>query len=282
MKHLLYVSITLIILTWAAGACDSGKSDNTTSGDTVTVKVDTLERSGEFTKSNGNICRVRVSVNVAFPDRFRDEKATQRLQQLFTSELFDAPDSCEFRQVLEQYAASFINHEPAENDDNTGLPTMMSDDSDDVDIDSITMKVDIKVIYNNRDIVTFVKEEKMLKNGRQASTAHRYYNFDLQAMALIELNRLFNDQYRDQLTAMLKDKLLESNNAKSEDQLNELGFFNLPNFEVNNNFFFTDDTITWSYEPNTLAVSGVGEPQITIDIDDLRQFALDNSLLNRF
>ena len=102
MKHLLYVSITLFIFALAAGACGSGKSDNTTSGDTVTVKVDTLERSGEFTKSNGNLCRVKVSVNVAFPDRFRDEKATKRLQQLFMSQVFDAPDSCEFRQVLEQ------------------------------------------------------------------------------------------------------------------------------------------------------------------------------------
>lgn len=283
MKNLLYVSILLLIGACALGACQAGKNDNTTSGDTVAVKVDTMMRSGEFTKSNGNLCRVKVSMSVAYPEQFRDAKAVKRLQQLFKSEIFDAPDSVEFKQVLEQYAASFLTHDSAENGNSpTGINPEMADDSDDVDIDSITMIVDIKIIYNKRDIVSFVKEEKMLKNGKQASTAHRYYNFDLQAMALIELNRLFNDHYRDQLTALLKDKLLETNNAKSEDQLNELGFFNLPNFEVNNNFFFTDDTITWSYEPNTLAVSAVGEPQITVNIDDLKSFALDNSLLNRF
>ena len=283
MKNLLYVSILLLIGACALGACEAGKNGNTTSGDTVAVKVDTMMRSGEFTKSNGNLCRVKVSMSVAYPEQFRDDKAVKRLQQLFKSEIFDAPDSVEFQQVLEQYAASFLTHDSAENANSPiGINPEMADDSDDVDIDSITMIVDIKIIYNKRDIVSFVKEEKMLKNGKQASTAHRYYNFDLQAMALIELNRLFNDHYRDQLTALLKDKLLETNNAKSEDQLNELGFFNLPNFEVNNNFFFTDDTITWSYEPNTLAVSAVGEPQITVSIDDLKSFALDNSLLNRF
>lgn len=273
----------LLSVTLATTACGEGKSGGNTSGDTVGVTVDTLVRSGEFTKSTGNLCRVKVSLNVAYPEHFRDAKAVKRLQQLFKSEVFDAPDSLEMRQVLEQYAASFLTHDSIENSEMPdAINPAMADDNDNVDIDSITMLVNIKMVYNNRDIVTFVKEEKMLKNGKEASTAHRYYNFDLQAMARIELNRLFNDQYRDQLTSMLKTKLLESNNAKNEDQLNELGFFNLPNFEVNNNFFFTDETITWSYEPNTLAVSAVGEPQITVDIDDLKSFALDNSLLNRF
>ena len=67
-----------------------------------------------------------------------------------------------------------------------------------------------------------------------------------------------------------------------EEQLNELGYYNLPNISVTDNFYFTPEGLVWSYEPGTLAVATVGEPTIALPYGDLAPYLLDNSILKRF
>ena len=64
-------------------------------------------------------------------------------------------------------------------------------------------------------------------------------------------------------------------------ELNDMGYFNLPNLAVTNNFFFTSKGVTWSYDSSVIAVASVGEPTINIDYDDLEQYYSDNSVLKR-
>ena len=89
------------------------------------------------------------------------------------------------------------------------------------------------------------------------------------------------DDCIEKLTAALKEKLMDDQGASNEDELNDLGYFNLPNLTVTNNFFFTSRGITWSYDASVIAVESVGEPTINIDYDDLEQFQCENSILKR-
>lgn len=100
-------------------------------------------------------------------------------------------------------------------------------------------------------------------------------------MKRVTLGDMFRDDSFDKLTAQLKEKLMDDKGASNEDELNDLGYFNLPNLSVTSNFFFTSRGVTWSYDSSVIAVASVGEPTINIDYDDLEPFYSDNSILKR-
>ena len=77
-------------------------------------------------------------------------------------------------------------------------------------------------------------------------------------------------------------QLLKQNNASGNEQLNDLGYFNVENMTVTRNFYFDEDGITWSYLPNELAVEAVGEPKVSISYSDLKPSACDGSIISRF
>ena len=97
----------------------------------------------------------------------------------------------------------------------------------------------------------------------------------------ITLSDLFRDDCLDKVTAQLKTKLMDDKGASNDDELNEMGYFNLPNLSVTSNFFFTSKGVTWSYDPSVIAVASVGEPTINIDYDDLQDYLSDNSIIKR-
>ena len=280
MKQLLFYILTLtfaILLT--TSSCSDGKTAKAHGTDTVSITVDTLSCNSIFTKSNGTKCLQNVNLRIELPTKYKNKKAIAKLQQLFCDAVLDINDSINIDDAITRFATSLLIQDSRQDEQHS---YDYANDDGDVLVDNIGMDIDVKMIYNDYDIVTFVKCETVTKNKRITSVIHRYFSFDLQAMALIELNRMFNDSRLDEITTLLKDKLLEQNNVDNEDQLNELGYFNLPNLSVTNNFYFTGDSITWSYEPNMLAVSTVGEPRISLAIDELAPFMLDNSLLHRF
>ncbi len=48
------------------------------------------------------------------------------------------------------------------------------------------------------------------------------------------------------------------------------------------NFYFDGKSMTWTYQPGELAVVAIGEPAITLDLDVLRPYACDNSVIKYF
>ena len=90
------------------------------------------------------------------------------------------------------------------------------------------------------------------------------------------------DKIDVELSQLLKQQLLAQNNASGNEQLNDLGYFNVENITVSRNFYFDDKGVTWSFLPNELAVEAVGEPKITIPYGDLKPSLCENSILERF
>ena len=137
-------------------------------------------------------------------------------------------------------------------------------------------------IYNQNGVVTFERVDVVKKNDKVTSVTHRYYNFDVETQTFIDVNRLFRDDAVADVCQLLKQQLLTQNNATGNEQLNDLGYFNVENITVTRNFYFDENGVTWSYLPNELAVEAVGEPKITIPYSDLESSLCDESIIQRF
>ena len=129
--------------------------------------------------------------------------------------------------------------------------------------------------------MSFERVDVVKKNDTVTSVTHRYYSFDVETQTFIDVNRLFRDDAVADVCQLLKQQLLKQNNAMGNEQLNDLGYFNVENISVTRNFYFDDTGVTWSYLPNELAVEAVGEPKIFIPYDELTDYLCDDSIIER-
>ena len=129
--------------------------------------------------------------------------------------------------------------------------------------------------------MTFERVDVVKKNGKVTSVTHRYFSFDTDNQTFIDVNRLFRDDAIADICHLLQQQLLSQNNVTGNEQLNDLGYYNVENITVSRNFYFDDKGVTWSYLPNELAVEAVGEPKITIPYGELRDFLCDGSIIDR-
>ena len=272
-----------LIITLLSSGCGNIAKKALHPQDTVGIASTQVTDNSSFKKSNGEQCKISINANIAYPKVYKDSADTRKLQQLFTTVLLDVPgDSVNLQDAMHEYAAAYLDQnaptaddEDVQNDESEG-----GDDYDAVSVVSYNATINITPIFNKDGILTFCKEEIIKKNNRVTLKTHHYYNIDLEAMAQIAVNRIFKSSSLNDVCQLIKDKLMSQNNVKSEDELNDLGYYNLPNLSVSNNFFFTDKGITWSFEPNELAINAIGEPQISLDFSSLKPYFLENSIIN--
>ena len=141
--------------------------------------------------------------------------------------------------------------------------------------------MNITAAYNQKNIITFCKEVTYKRNDVVTSKMHRYYNLDLADMKPID-RTIFRDDAMSDVCQLLKDELLEQTHTRNSDELNEIGYFNIDNLSVTDNFCFEENGITWSYLPQELAADALFEPRITLGFDVLKPLAAENSVINRF
>ena len=275
-------SLTLFILLLITAILFScGKNSKANKGDgqpAVMVKSKQLNDNSSFTMSNGERCTITADAVIDYPVSAGEGVPVDSLQRLFAAYVLESGDSLSLQEAMRQVVANSMHQydfmqEPVNKDE--------VDESEDLTTLKYATSTRITPIYNKNGVVTFERVDVVKKNDKVTSITHRYYNFDVETQTFIDVNRLFRDDAVADVCQLLKQQLLKQNNATGNEQLNDLGYFNVENITVSRNFFFDENGVTWSYLPNELAVEAVGEPKITIPYDELTDFLCDNSIIER-
>ena len=251
-------------------------STNTMSTDSVTISKETLADTTYFKLTSGGNCDIIANATFCYPKAYRDAKATEALHSLFIINVLELADTIEFDQSFKKYIAGVLHqYGISENE----RPEDVEDDYESVY--QYASNTTISPVYNKNGVLTFCKAELTTKNGKQTMSTHRYSNFDLEQMKLIEFNDLFIESSTDDLTMLIKSNLMKQLNAKTEDDVINMGYFNLDNLKPTTNFSIGTDGITWTYLPYEIALLSVGETNITVKYDELEMLMQDNDLVAR-
>lgn len=275
-------SLTLfILLSITALLFSCGKNSKTNKGDgqpAVMVKSKQLNDNSSFTMSNGERCTITADAVIDYPVSAGEGMSVDSLQRLFAAYVLESGDSLSLQEAMRQVVANSMHQydfmqEPVNKDE--------ADESEDLTTLKYATSTRITPIYNKNGVVTFERVDVVKKNDKVTSITHRYYNFDVETQTFIDVTRLFRDDAVADVCQLLKQQLLAQNNVAGNEQLNDLGYFNVENIMVTRNFYFDDKGVTWSYLPNELAVEAVGEPKITIPYGDLESSLCENSIIDR-
>lgn len=274
--HYLQLAI-LLVVTLLLASC-SKSSPGGGGQPAVAVKSQQLSDASSFTLSNGERCSIVAEATIDYPVTGTNGVAVDSLQRLFAAYVLESGDSLSLQEAMRQVVANSMHQydfmeEP--------MTEAVADEAAEMNTLKYATSTRVAPIYNKNGVVTFERVDVVKKNDKVTSVTHRYYSFDVENQTYIDVNRLFRDDAVADVCQLLRQQLLAQNNATGNEQLNDMGYFNVENITVTRNFFFDDKGVTWSYLPNELAVEAVGEPRITVPYADLSDYKCDDSILDR-
>lgn len=273
MKKAILGIVSVMALLVAVTGCKNGIAGGASSyADSVVIKKVVVADTSSFALTAGGQCAVNVMANINYPDYYVDADATGQLRQLFARYVLNAADTIDFNDAFTAYVKTVLAQYGISEDE-----TIDHVESDYVSVYSYDNNTDIGVVYNGNNVLGICRAEEVKKNGATTMLTHRYYNFDLKNMTLIGVDNLFSEAVIDDVAQMIKEKLMKQNNVKSEEDLINLGFFNLDNLKVTDNFYFTDNSVVWSYVPYEIALYSVGETEVELSFDEIDDYLVEDS-----
>ena len=273
-----YLQLAILLVVTALLASCSKSSPGGGGQPAVAVKSQQLSDASSFTLSNGERCSIVAEATIDYPVTGTNGVAVDSLQRLFAAYVLESGDSLSLQEAMRQVVANSMHQydfmeEP--------MIEAVADEATEMNTLKYATSTRVAPIYNKNGVVTFERVDVVKKNDKVTSVTHRYYSFDVENQTYIDVNRLFRDDAVADVCQLLRQQLLAQNNATGNEQLNDMGYFNVENITVTRNFFFDDKGVTWSYLPNELAVEAVGEPRITVPYADLSDYKCDDSILDR-
>lgn len=280
MRNNLISIFMLLVFTTLTISCGRSGSKYADDGKPAVTTLKSQQQSNSsFKLSNGERCTIVAEATIEYPVKIGENLPADSLQRLFAAYVLESGDSLSLAEAMNQVVVNSMHqYDFMEGGVDEEDLTAESDGQSTLKYATSTI---ISPIYNKHGVVTFERVDVVKKNDKVASITHRYYSFDVESQTYIDVNRLFSDDAIADVCQLLRQQLLAQNNATGNEQLNDLGYFNVENITVSRNFYFDDNGVTWSFLPNELAVEAVGEPKITIPYGDLESSLCENSIIER-
>lgn len=264
------LSALLLLLCYSCGGLKNKSLEMST--DSVALRTVNVIDTTSYMLGNDHKCSVTAEATITYPEGYKDEDTTEKLQKIFSSSVLDVPaDSIKLSEAFHRFVKNVLNQYGEDVDE------VEFDKDERVVVYNYNSRTSIKPVYNKNGIISFCKEEITKKNDKVTMTSHSYINISLPSMNVLELSSLFPEESISDISDLLKRKLLVQLNAKDEADLIDMGYFNLDNLVANNNFSIGEEGITWTFGIFDIACYSVGETVITLDYESLKPYMLENN-----
>jgi hypothetical protein len=208
-----------------------------------------------------------------------DKEVLARVQQSIKSELFgDAYQDMEIQQAIEAYTA-MLKTEYKQNN----LPLLEERENAMSEyIDAIYREEQIitsNVMDVHKNVMSYAVERYVFMGGAHGSNYRIFCNYDLATGNRLQEKDLFKEGFEAPMTELLlKNMVAQNADFQLVEDLEEYGY-NVDEIHPNNNFFLTDSSLVYVFNPYDIAPYALGETEIAISYDELKDLLLDSERL---
>lgn len=259
---------TLLLILNSCG----NKTGNTTAHQCDSLKYNMVSISDSIKDATNSI--IIVNANVALPIPEDNDK---NIASVYNKHLLNInSDSLKGRNAVDAYVKNILDfyNTPSEN-----ISADLEDETEKVSKYEITHN--ITPIFNGCNIFCVMKNTNLKKDGVSTIETNNYYSFNTSTCNRIDIMDIFKEEYAADINGLLKERLMQQEGVGNQSQLIDLGYFNIDNLSINNNFFIIDDKIVFAYEPYEIACLQVGEVCIALELDELTPYIKENSILSK-
>lgn len=113
--------------------------------------------------------------------------------------------------------------------------------------------------------------------GAHGNYMSTFLNLDLKTLTPIHLRDLFVEDYKDPLTQLLWQQLIEENHVSTRQEIEDLGYGSTGELEPTENFYLTPKGITFYYNIYEIAPYVMGPTQITLPYESIQHLLNDTN-----
>lgn len=133
------------------------------------------------------------------------------------------------------------------------------------------------IAYNFHGIISFQVEQSNNKGGATSYVSFRNYVIDVHDGLQITEYELFKAGYDQALQHLIITSLLEQNNVKTVEELEDLGFFGIREIIPNGNFLLNDQGIIYTYNKGEYSAYQLEAPEVFIPYSAIRSLLRDHT-----
>lgn len=238
------------------------------SGDEVKTREYTYDE--YYPLSEGRVDSLHISIAIEYPTQLPDNTHLEAVQQSIKQELFgDAYREMDIARAIEAFTAMLKTEYRRSN-----LPIVSERTESDPLLDAIMNEEQIitsMVMDYHNQILSYAVERYVYTGGAHGSNYRIFYNYDLTTGDLLHEENLFVADYEEPLTQLLLANLVAQNeDIELIEDLKAYGY-NVDDIHPNDNFFLTDSSIVYVFNPYDIAPYALGETEIAIDYNQLAE-----------
>lgn len=227
---------------------------------------------------NGNKLILITDVNLIVPVVDMDNEKLAALYNVYCSFLLDA-DSLSGHYTPQALPSKVIaclqnRYAGVEAGEYSNNDTIYRSD----DILKVNCDFNANLTYNNHGIVSMHKVIMTGIGDDETVTEGSYLNYDIAHEKVIDNTALFGEENLDVIVSLIREQLMRNNDARTEQQLIDLGFFNLDNISLSNNFTFTSNGIMWVYRPLEVGCYALGDVSVELPFSDLSPYVVSEEI----
>ncbi|MDD3321457.1 MAG: RsiV family protein [Paludibacter sp.] len=140
-------------------------------------------------------------------------------------------------------------------------------------------------LLSDNNIYVYGIDRYIFMGGAHGYETRNYYNFDLKTGKQISESDLFVQGYKNQLTKLIQNRIVEESNDMNESQgvsdilnLEDTDFW-IDSIKPNGNFYITDVSINYVFNPYEIAPFYVGQTEVTIPFERLKNILKTENII---
>ncbi|MDO5664556.1 MAG: RsiV family protein [Bacteroidia bacterium] len=285
-KLLLFIAILLssLLLSCNSNTKSMFKADNGVEFNTINFEKE------HFLDNNPENPSCNLTLNLVYPNSIANFDS-QTAKRVFLRTVIGADyDSLSAQEAVDKYAQNYINNyqsdaeiykinKPTQKQSNDDLYLTEDDQAYLPEIFySYYENISDSIVYNQYGIISFKVKQTNNKGGRMSYETNRNYVLDLSNGELITESDIFSAGYDMALRPIIQNSLMEANNVKSIQELEDLGFFGIDEILPNKNFLITDKGIIYTFNKGEYSAYQLQAPEIFIPYGVIRSLLREGSI----
>jgi hypothetical protein len=138
-----------------------------------------------------------------------------------------------------------------------------------------------EIKYNKNNLLSYAISYENYTGGAHGSHTYININIDLSTGELLTEQQIFVDDFQDEMSQILVQKLVEQNEVKHPQDLESIGYFSIDEIYPNDNFSIDDTGITYFFNEYEIAAYVIGTTNIHLTFDDIKHLIRPDSPILR-
>ncbi len=213
-------------------------------------------------------CNLQISFT--FPVKYSNKEILQKIQKQFVLSCFgDTYENATPQEAIERYTQDYLS---AYKDLETDFKQELEKDKNQPVASwfSYYEMASNDIVYNENDIISYTVNMESYTGGAHGSHSHMNHVLNLKTGEPVTEEDIFVENFQDNLSQIIVDKITKQNNAENPKELENAGFFSIEEIFPNGNFLIDSTGITYTFNEYEIAAYVVGTINVHLPFDEIK------------